>query len=176
MDRRPGGPLVRAASSDKWRRIWGAGSFSVLAGHPMRPFIAGRPKSGRSLGSSPWRLLVHDTRGYDGLLPWVRSPLRGIARHPRSRQQRVALRLPALIALSDNILPRRCALSTRDGYDVARLPFAHPSTPEGQTCMTGGCLARLSCPLSQWRPYGARPRTIRPPYESVSPIMTLTLR
>ena len=25
---------------------------------------------------------------------------------------------------------------------------AHLATPEGQVCMTGGCLARLSCPVS----------------------------
>ncbi|EEE37982.1 hypothetical protein RKLH11_1821 [Rhodobacteraceae bacterium KLH11] len=39
------------------------------------------------------------------------------------------------------------ALNTHSFYDLAAC-HNYLDTEDGQTCLTGGCLARLSCPLS----------------------------
>ncbi|WP_170403645.1 ferredoxin [Ruegeria arenilitoris] len=119
----------------------GAQAYFPFGGPPYAPFIDWALKSGRTF-SSPVGALVHDTVGmmisYRGALHFARE-----FDIPEGSSASPCTDCPAPCATSCPVQ----ALNTRDFYDVPAC-HAHLSTPEGQTCMTGGCLARLSCPLS----------------------------
>ncbi len=114
-----------------------------FGGPPYEPFLSWALASGRAW-SSPVGMLVHDTAG-------MMVSFRG------------ALRLPGHMALPDVPSESPCttcagqpcttacpvdALSGSHFYDVAAC-HAYLDTPAGQDCMTGGCIARRACPISQ---------------------------
>jgi ferredoxin len=119
----------------------GAQAYFPFGGPPYAPFIDWALKSGRTF-SSPVGALVHDTVGmmisYRGALHFARE-----FDIPESSSTSPCTECPAPCATSCPVE----ALNTRNFYDVAAC-HTHLSTPEGETCMTGGCIARLSCPLS----------------------------
>lgn len=113
-----------------------------FGGPPYAPFIDWALKSGRTF-SSPVGALVHDTVGmmisYRGALHFTEE-----------------FTIPEAPGVSPcATCPAPCtktcpvgALNNQSFYDVDAC-HGHLSTAAGQTCMTGGCLARLSCPLSE---------------------------
>lgn len=120
---------------------FGAQPHFPFGGPPYAPFIDWALKSGRTF-SSPVGALVHDQVG-------MMISYRG------------ALHFEAELAVPTASAPSPCttcpapcttacpvgALNPDSFYDVAAC-HGHLDTTEGQTCMTGGCLARLACPLS----------------------------
>ncbi len=118
-----------------------AKAYYPFGGPPYAPFIDWALKSGRTF-SSPVGALVHDTVGmlisYRGALHFANEfPI------PEAEGPSPCITCPAPCTTSCPV----GALNTHSFYDVAAC-HDHLSTPEGQTCMTGGCLARLACPLS----------------------------
>jgi ferredoxin len=119
----------------------GAEAHFPFGGPPYAPFIDWALKSGRTF-SSPVGALVHDQIG-------MMISLRG------------ALHFDDEFAIPQAIAPSPCtscpapctqtcpvgALNDQSFYNVEAC-HNHLATPEGQICMTGGCLARLSCPVS----------------------------
>ena len=119
----------------------GADAYFPFGGPPYTPFIDWALKSGRTF-SSPVGALVHDTVG-------MMISYRG-ALHFAKELEIPDATGPSPCTTCDAPCTRTCpvgALNTHSFYDVATC-HGHLSTAQGQTCMTGGCLARLSCPLS----------------------------
>lgn len=119
----------------------GAEAHFPFGGPPYTPFIDWALKSGRTF-SSPVGALVHDTVGmlisYRGALHFADEfPI------PEIGSASPCTTCPAPCATSCPV----GALNDQSFYDVATC-HGHLNTAEGQTCMTGGCLARLACPLS----------------------------
>ena len=110
-------------------------------GTPHRPFHRWALRSGRCW-SSPVRLLVHDQAG-------LMLSFRGALAFPH----RIPLP-PASASPCDSCTAKPCrtacppAALTTDGYD---LPACHTflDRPQGSSCITGGCLVRRACPVSQ---------------------------
>lgn len=120
--------------------LWAEAHFP-FGGPPYAPFIDWALNSGRTF-SSPVGALVHDTVG-------MMISFRGALHFAEE------FAVPEASGISPcTTCPAPCtqtcpvgALNSQSFYDVDAC-HSHLSTPEGQTCMTGGCLARLSCPLS----------------------------
>jgi epoxyqueuosine reductase len=111
-------------------------------GPPYAPFISWATQSGR-FWQSPTGMLVHDTAG-------LMISIRGAMKLPFATQAQQERPSPC-----DSCVQQPCAtacpvsaLSTEHFYDVPRCK-AHLATSEGTDCMTGGCLVRQICPLSQ---------------------------
>ena len=142
---------------DRWsKRVVGAlcdpyGASAVFPsdGPPYAPFIAWARATGR-FWQSPTGMLVHDRAG-------LMISIRG------------AMRLPGEHPLAPGTVPNPCgtcrdrpcttacpvgALSDHAPYDVPACK-AHIVAPEGNECLTGGCLARRACPVS--REFGRDP-------------------
>ncbi len=119
----------------------GAQAHFPFGGPPYAPFIDWALKSGRAF-SSPVGALVHDTVGmlisYRGALHFT-----GEFDIPEPTGASPCTTCPAPCATACPVE----ALNIQEFYNVAAC-HGHLNTPEGQTCMTGGCLARLACPLS----------------------------
>ncbi|MBO9448386.1 ferredoxin [Ruegeria sp. R14_0] len=112
-----------------------------FGGPPYAPFIDWALKSGRTF-SSPVGALVHDEVGmmisFRGALQFEHEfPIPT----PKGASPCTTCAAPCTQTCPVN------ALNSQSFYDVAAC-HDHLSTDQGQTCMTGGCLARLSCPLS----------------------------
>ncbi|WP_428926561.1 ferredoxin [Marinibacterium sp. SX1] len=122
---------------------FGATATFPFGGPPWAPFIAWARASGRAW-PSPTGMLVHDTAG-------LMISYRG------------ALALPGRLALPPRPAASPCtactgqpcttacpvgALSGHAPYDV---PACHGflNTADGGYCLSGGCLARRACPVSQ---------------------------
>ncbi|SLN56511.1 ferredoxin [Ruegeria meonggei] len=119
----------------------GANAYFPFGGPPYTPFIDWALKSGRTF-SSPVGALVHDTVG-------MMISYRGALHFSKELEIPIATG-PSPCITCDAPCTRTCpvgALNTHSFYDVEACQ-GHLNTTEGQTCMTGGCLARLSCPLS----------------------------
>ena len=119
----------------------GAEVYFPFGGPPYAPFIDWALKSGRTF-SSPVGALVHDTVGmmisYRGALHFTDE-----FDIPNTTGQ-------SPCTTCDAPCTRACpvgALNAQEFYDVSAC-HSHLDTSQGQTCMTGGCLARLACPLS----------------------------
>lgn len=119
----------------------GAEAHFPFGGPPYAPFIDWALNSGRTF-SSPVGALVHDTVG-------MLISYRGALHFPEE------FAIPEAISASPcTTCPAPCtttcpvgALNPHSFYNVTAC-HDHLNTDEGQTCMTGGCLARLACPLS----------------------------
>ncbi len=119
----------------------GGTALFPFGGPPFLPFIGWALRTGRAW-QSPVGLLVHDEAGL--MVSW-----RGALALPRR------LELPAPGAKPcDSCAARPCIGACpanalhEGGYDVP-LCHAHLATPEGESCMTGGCLVRRACPVSR---------------------------
>lgn len=119
----------------------GATPHFPFGGPPYAPFIDWALNSGRTF-SSPVGALVHDTVGmlisYRGALHFS-----GEFDIPSNTAESPCTNCPAPCTTACPVQ----ALNAHSFYDVATC-HDHLSTDQGQTCMTGGCLARLSCPIS----------------------------
>lgn len=122
-------------------RDLGAEAHFPFGGPPYAPFIDWALKSGRTF-SSPVGALVHDTVGmmisYRGALHFTQEFATPEATAPSPCTTCAA---PCTTSCPVS------ALNDRDLYDVDAC-HGHLSSLGGQTCLTGGCLARLSCPVS----------------------------
>ncbi len=135
---------------DRWsRRVIGrlaealsAEALFPFGGPPYRPFLRWAQRA-EGLESSPLGLLIHPRHGlwhsYRGALAFAEAPAgwRPAAAAPGPC---VGCGRPCLSA---------CPVGAfgASGYDVAACS-RHLAAPEGQACMTGGCLARRACPVA----------------------------
>ncbi len=112
-----------------------------FGGPPYAPFIDWALKSGRTF-SSPVGALVHDTVG---MMISFRGALHFAEEFdiPEANAPSPCLSCAAPCAQACPV----GALNDQSFYNVEAC-HGHLSTPEGQTCMTGGCLARLACPVT----------------------------
>ncbi|MCX8952528.1 ferredoxin [Ruegeria sp. NA] len=120
---------------------FGAQAYFPFGGPPYAPFIDWALKSGRTF-SSPVGALVHDTVGmmisYRGALHFA---------HEFAIPEKPGVSPCNTCAAPCTTACPVGALNAQNFYDLAAC-HDHLDTAEGQTCMTGGCLARLACPLS----------------------------
>ncbi|WP_171181650.1 MULTISPECIES: ferredoxin [unclassified Ruegeria] len=149
-------PVLKAAPEwgapdpvDRWStRIIGeiaqtfnAEAYFPFGGPPYAPFIDWALKSGRTF-SSPVGALVHDTVGmmisYRGALHFAEE-----FSIPDTPGQSPCI---TCVAPCTQACPVG-ALNAQEFYNISAC-HSHLDTTQGQTCMTGGCLARLACPLS----------------------------
>lgn len=122
----------------------GARAYYPFGGPPYQPFVDWALASGRSF-TSPSQMLVHDRVG---LLISLRGALHF--------NQKFDIPPPPLAESPCHSCPMRpclsaCpagALSDSERYDLVAC-HDHLATAAGSACMTGGCLARLACPLSR---------------------------
>jgi epoxyqueuosine reductase len=133
---------------DRWsRRVIGrvacdrgAKALFPFGGPPYHPFYQWALRTGR-VWDSPVRLLVHSAQG---LMVSFRGAL----------ALKQAVEVPPAVARPCDACPAPCLTAcpagalTGAGYDV---PGCHAflDRPEGADCMTGGCLVRRACPVSQ---------------------------
>ncbi|MEO1537658.1 MAG: ferredoxin [Pseudomonadota bacterium] len=113
-------------------------------GEPARPFISWALRSGRAW-VSPVGLLVHDVAGllvsyrgavlFDEVLPLGPTP---------ERPCDACVEKPCLTACPVGALGK-------EGYDLATC-HSYLDIPGGRPCMSGGCLVRRACPVSQSYP------------------------
>ncbi len=134
---------------DRWsRRVigriacdLGAKALFPFGGPPYHPFYRWALRSGR-VWESPVRLLVHRSQG---LMVSFRGAL--------ALRQAVDLPPPAAKPC-DSCTAKPCLIAcppaalTAAGYDV---PACHAflDTAAGSPCLTGGCVTRRACPVSQ---------------------------
>lgn len=116
--------------------------FYPFTGPPYRPFVKWALASG-DVWQSPVGLLI-DNRA--GLFVSIRGAL--------AFERRLDLPAKKHRSPCETCLQKPCQRACPAGalkgagYDVA-LCHAFLDTREGETCLTGGCLVRLSCPISQ---------------------------
>jgi epoxyqueuosine reductase len=133
---------------DRWsRRVigriacdLGAKALFPFGGPPYHPFYAWALRTGR-VWDSPVRLLVHSRQG---LMVSFRGAL--------ALKEGVDVPPPAVLPCNGCAAPCLTACPagalTGAGYDVPRCHTFLDGTG-GQDCMTGGCLVRRACPVSQ---------------------------
>jgi len=133
---------------DRWsRRVigrlacdLGAKALFPFSGPPYHPFHRWALRTGR-VWDSPVRLLVHAGQG---LMVSFRGAL--------ALQEVVEVPPPAHRPCDGCLAPCLTACPagalTENGYDVPRC-HAFLDQPEGSACMTGGCLVRRACPVTQ---------------------------
>ncbi|KIC48086.1 hypothetical protein [Tateyamaria sp. ANG-S1] len=120
----------------------GAKAHYPSDGPPYAPFIAWALDTGR-FWQSPTGMMIHETAG---LMISLRCALEFIEEF-----QSVPAGTNPCTSCSTKPCVSACpvdALSDAHFYDVPACK-AYLDTPEGTTCMTGGCLARRACPVSQ---------------------------
>lgn len=133
---------------DRWStRVIGALAEAVRGtalfpfGAPSRPFIAWALRSVRAW-QSPVVMLVHDTAG-------LMVSYRGAILLPGALPDSPAKTIPCETCADRPCLtacPTRAL--TEGSYDIDAC-HAFLDRPDGATCMSGGCLVRRACPLSQ---------------------------
>lgn len=133
---------------DRWsRRVigrlacdLGAKALFPFGGPPYHPFYRWSLRTGR-VWDSPVRLLVHSGQG---LLVSFRGALalqEAVALPPAAARPCDTCAAPCLTACPVGAL-------TGAGYDLAACHEVLEQ-PQGVACMTGGCLVRRACPVSQ---------------------------
>ncbi|THH34461.1 ferredoxin [Aliishimia ponticola] len=141
----------RADPLDRWsKRVIGTVAADTKAealfpsdGPPYLPFIAWALGSGQ-FWQSPTGMMVHDRAG---LMISIRGALRGAA---LSVGDPVTAPSPCTGCVGTPCATA-CpvsALSTDAPYDVPTCK-AYIRAPQGADCLTGGCLVRRACPVSQ---------------------------
>ncbi|WP_298853759.1 ferredoxin [uncultured Ruegeria sp.] len=122
-------------------QAFGAQAYFPFGGPPYTPFIDWALKSGRTF-SSPVGALVHDTVGmmisYRGALHFA---------------EEFAIPEASCVSPCETCAApctTACPVGALNSHDFYNIATCHDylSTTDGQTCMTGGCLVRLACPLS----------------------------
>lgn len=133
---------------DRWsRRVvgrlacdLGAKALFPFGGPPYHPFYRWALRTGQ-VWDSPVRLLVHARQGLMVSFRGALALKEAVALPPPSPRPCDACPAPCMSACPARAL-------TAKGYDV---PACHSflNQPEGQDCMTCGCLVRRACPVSQ---------------------------
>jgi epoxyqueuosine reductase len=133
---------------DRWsRRVigrlacdLGAKALFPFGGPPYHPFYQWALRSG-SVWDSPVRLLVHAGQGLMVSFRGALALKEAVALPPPAKRPCDTCAAPCLTACPVGAL-------TGAGYD---LPACHGflDQPQGQDCLTGGCLVRRACPVSQ---------------------------
>lgn len=121
----------------------GAAAVFPSDGPPYAPFIAWARASGR-FWQSPTGMLVHDRAG-------LMISIRGAMRWPGRRPLASGATPNPCIACAHRPCVDACpvnALRAQAPYDVPACK-SHLRAPEGVDCMSGGCLVRRACPVSQ---------------------------
>ncbi|NSY39829.1 ferredoxin [Leisingera sp. ANG59] len=125
-------------------RTLGGTAYFPFGGPPYTPFINWALATGRFF-TSPSQMLVHDQAG-------MMISLRGAIHF---KQEFDIPPAPLAQSPCDSCPSRPClaacpagALADGGPYDLAAC-HAHLDTSAGAGCMSGGCLARLACPLSR---------------------------
>ena len=131
---------------DRWSaRVIGGlaqalGGLAVFpfGGPPWQPFHDWALRSGRAWGS-PVGLLVHERMGLWASFRGAVALPEGVAAPPR----------PSPCGACDAPCLRACPVGalSATAYDVPAC-HAHLDRPGGESCLTGGCLVRHSCPQS----------------------------
>lgn len=127
----------------KMAKAYHAKVFYPFTGPPFAPFVAWALASGRAF-TSPSQMMVHDRHG-------MMISMRGAL----YLDEQFDLPPPRLArSPCHDCADRPClspcpadALVEGGPYNVAAC-HNHLDSPEGHSCLTGGCLARLACPLS----------------------------
>ena len=133
---------------DRWsRRVigriacdLGAKALFPFGGPPYHPFYQWALRTGR-VWDSPVRLLVHAGQGLMVSFRGALALKEAIAVPPPVAKPCDACAAPCLTACPAGAL-------TGAGYDVAAC-HAFLDRPEGAECLSGGCLVRRACPVSQ---------------------------
>jgi epoxyqueuosine reductase len=133
---------------DRWsRRVigriacdLGAKALFPFGGPPYHPFYQWALRTGR-VWESPVRLLVHSDQGLMVSFRGALALKEAVPVPPPTDRPCDSCPAPCLTACPAGAL-------TGEGYD---LPACHAflDRPEGEDCMTGGCLVRRACPVSQ---------------------------
>lgn len=133
---------------DRWsRRVigrlacdLGAKALFPFGGPPYHPFYRWALRSGRTF-DSPVRLLVHDRQGLMVSFRGALALKQELEIAPGQKPCDSCAAKPCLTACPAGAL-------TGAGYDV---PACHAflDTPAGEPCLSGGCLVRRACPVSQ---------------------------
>ncbi|MFO1202122.1 MAG: ferredoxin [Tabrizicola sp.] len=133
---------------DRWsRRVigriachLGAKALFPFGGPPYHPFYQWALRSGR-VWDSPVRLLVHSGQGLMVSFRGALALKEEVAVPPPVAKPCEACAAPCLAACPAGAL-------TGEGYDV---PGCHAflDRAEGAECLSGGCLVRRACPVSQ---------------------------
>jgi ferredoxin len=133
---------------DRWsRRVigriacdLGAKALFPFGGPPYHPFYQWALRSGR-VWDSPVRLLVHSGQGLMVSFRGALALKEAVAVPPPVARPCEGCAAPCLTACPVGAL-------TGEGYDVPAC-HAYLDRPEGAECLTGGCLVRRACPVSQ---------------------------
>lgn len=133
---------------DRWsRRVigrlacdLGAKALFPFGGPAHHPFYQWALRSGR-VWASPVRLLVHASQGLMVSFRGALALKHAVALPPALDQPCDTCAAPCRAACPAGAL-------TGEGYDVPAC-HAHLDRAEGRPCLTGGCLVRRACPLSQ---------------------------
>ncbi len=133
---------------DRWsRRVigriacdLGAKALFPFGGPPYHPFYQWALRTGR-VWDSPVRLLVHAGQGLMVSFRGALALKEVVDVAPPVAQPCEACAAPCLTACPVGAL-------TGAGYDLA-LCHTHLDRPEGTDCLSGGCLVRRACPVSQ---------------------------
>ena len=133
---------------DRWsRRVigrlacdLGAKALFPFGGPPWHPFYRWALRTGQ-VWDSPVRLLVHARQGLMVSFRGALALKQALDLPPPAQRPCDSCAAPCLTACPAGAL-------TGAGYDI---PACHSflNQPEGQDCMTGGCLVRRACPVSQ---------------------------
>lgn len=133
---------------DRWsRRVigriacdLGAKALFPFGGPPWHPFYQWALRTGR-VWDSPVRLLVHSGQGLMVSFRGALALTEAVAVPPPAAKPCAACAAPCLTACPAGALGGA-------GYDV---PACHAwlDRPEGAECLSGGCLVRRACPVSQ---------------------------
>ena len=133
---------------DRWsRRVIGriacdleAKALFPFGGPPYHPFYQWALRTGR-VWDSPVRLLVHAGQGLMVSFRGALALKEAVAVPPPGTKPCETCAAPCLTACPAGAI-------TAAGYDVPRC-HAFLDQPEGADCLTGGCLVRRACPVSQ---------------------------
>ena len=134
--------VIGALATDLGALDLTAAPLFPFGGPPFHPFYSWSLATGR-IWPSPLRLLVHESAG---LFISFRGAL--------ALRQHMVLPPPPTQSPCATCRAQPCLTACpvgalgADGYDVPACR-AHIATAAGRDCLTGGCLARRACPVSQ---------------------------
>ena len=133
---------------DRWsRRVigciachLGAKALFPFGGPPYHPYYQWALRTGR-VWDSPVRLLVHAGQGLMVSFRGALALKEAVGVPPPAVKPCETCAAPCLVACPAGAI-------TEAGYDVPRC-HGFLDQPEGADCLSGGCLVRRACPLSQ---------------------------